>query len=183
MKLVHDNFLHIGVRPFAQGDVRQNLSGAAQDRCISIDARIPRTEADILRPKVAAEREPLFIDQRLDRAGVNGTFALRQGLELQSGRHQRFARTSRSVQDDVLFFEQLQHRGFLRRVERDPFLFGVLEETAEEQIIAQVLAARDQIVKRYGHAANLSPGGLSTKEDSAASQSVKSSIVQDQVKQ
>ena len=88
MELVHDDLLHVGLRPFAQGDVGEDLGGAAEDRRVAIDRGIAGAQADVVGTELAAQAEPLLVHQRLDRAGINRASALRDGLEMQRGGHQ-----------------------------------------------------------------------------------------------
>ena len=76
VELVHDDIVDFRLLAIAQGDVGQDLGGAAQDRCPAVDACVAGHHADIFRPEVAAEGEEFFIHQCLDRAGVDGLAAL-----------------------------------------------------------------------------------------------------------
>ena len=78
----------------------------------------PGGEADVLRAQLAAEGHPLLVDERLDRAGVDGAPPARERGEVQGGGDERLAGAGRRVQDDVLPLEQLEDRLLLRRVER-----------------------------------------------------------------
>ena len=88
MELVHDDLLDVGLRPFAQGDVSQDLGGAAKDGRVAIDRGVAGAQAHVVRAELAAKGKPLFVDQRLDRAGIDGAFALGQRPEVQGGRDQ-----------------------------------------------------------------------------------------------
>ena len=60
----------------AQVDVGEDIGRAAKDRGTTVDGGVPCHHADIFGTEVATEFEELLIDQRLDRVGVNGLFAL-----------------------------------------------------------------------------------------------------------
>ena len=113
MEFVHDDFLHIGLRAFAQRNVGEDFGGAAKNGRVTIDRSVAGAEADVVGAELAAEGHEFFIHQRLDRAGVNGASAPGDGLEMQRGGHERFARPGGRVQDDVLLLEQLQDGRFL----------------------------------------------------------------------
>ena len=133
VKLVHDHVLHVGRRAFAQRDVREDLRRAAEDRRVAIHRRVARAQPHIFRPKLPAEREPLFIHQRLDRAGVNRPPSLRQALEMQRRRDQRFPRAGGRVEDDVLPVIQFQNRLLLRRIEHQLSLRDVVEKPPQQR--------------------------------------------------
>jgi hypothetical protein len=102
-----------------------------------------------------AQGHELLVDQRLDRAGVDRPPALGEGLEVQCGGHERFARPRGGVEDDVPVLEQLEDGRFLGRVELEPPALGVFEKTSEQRVIADVLVARDEVVKCRGHGRGL----------------------------
>jgi len=147
VKLVHDDLLHVGRGPFAQGEVGQNLRRAAQDRRVAIDRGIARAQADIVRPELAAQPQPFLVHQRLDGTGINGAFAPRDGLEMHRRRHQRFARPGGRVENHVLLLEQLQDGRLLRRVKLQPPGFGVFQKAPEQRVIIRALVPGQQVVK------------------------------------
>ena len=108
MELIHDDLLHVRLRPLAQRDVRQDLRGATQDGCFAIDRGVAGAQPDVFRTELATESQPLLVDERLDRAGINRALTLGQGFEVERRRYERFARTGGRVEDDVLLVKQLQ---------------------------------------------------------------------------
>ena len=82
VELVHHHVVHRRGLAVAQRDVGQDLGGAAQDGCVAVDGGVSGGEADVLRPQLAAEGHPLLVDQRLDRAGVDGAAAVGEGGEV-----------------------------------------------------------------------------------------------------
>ena len=151
VELVHDDVPDVGLAAFAQGDVGQDLRGAAEDGRVAVDRGVARAQADVVGTELAAERHPLLVDKSLDGAGVNRAVALGQRLEMQRRGDQRLARPGRGIQDDVLLIEQFQNRLFLRRVEVESLLLGIVEKPFEQEVVAGVVAPRQQIVKRDGH--------------------------------
>ena len=83
VKLIHHDVSDGCIRPVPQGDVGQDLGRATEDRCIVVDRGVAGAEAHVVRAEFTAERQPLLIDQRLDRAGVNRLVSLGQRLEMQ----------------------------------------------------------------------------------------------------
>ena len=132
---------------------------------VAVDRGVARAEADVFRPELSAERQPFLVDQRLDWAGVNGALPLGQGLELHRRRDQRFPRTGRRVQNDVLLLEQLQDRRFLRGIKMQPAPLGVFEKPSQQHVIAAAAVARDQIIKRRRHTGKLPPAAAHEKND------------------
>ena len=89
VKFVHDHRLHRRrPRPAAERDIGQDLRRAAQHGRVEIHARIARHHADVFRPEIPAQRQELFVHQRLDRARVNRPLARAQRLEMQRGGHE-----------------------------------------------------------------------------------------------
>ena len=141
--------------PFAQGDVGEDFGGAAEDGRVAVDRGVAGAQADVVRAELAAQRQPLLVDQRLDGAGVNRALALGDGLEMQRRGHQRFARAGGRVEDDVLLLEQLQDGRFLRRIEPQPLALGVFEKAPQQHIVARVLVPGHQIVECQWHGAGI----------------------------
>ena len=152
VELIEDHVAHVGLRAFTQGHVGEDFGRAAEDRRAVVDRGVARGQPDVLRAELPAEREPLLVDQRLDRAGVDGAPPLRERLELERRGDERFTRAGGRVEDDVLLLEQLQDGGFLRGVEFEGTAGDVFEEPTEEEVVRrQVRRARQEIVERQGH--------------------------------
>ena len=100
--------------------------------------------------ELPAQREPFFVHQRLDRAGVNAAPPLRERLELERHRHERFARAGGRVEDDVALLEQFQQRGLLRGVELQPGPAGELQKTPEQEIVVGGLPGAGQKIVQGG---------------------------------
>ena len=71
MKLVHDDLAEGRVGPQAESILSEDFRRAAENRGIAVDGGVARGQAHIIRSKITAESEKLFIHQRLDRTGVN----------------------------------------------------------------------------------------------------------------
>ena len=74
-----------------QRQVGQDFRGAAEDRRSAVHARIARHHSHVFRTKISAEREELFVDQGLDRAGVDRTITGTERFEMERGSDQRFS--------------------------------------------------------------------------------------------
>jgi hypothetical protein len=138
VELVHHHVVHPRVLALAQRDVRQDLRGAAEDGRVAVDGGVPGREPDVLRPELAAQRHPLLVDQRLDRAGVDGSPPAGERGEVERGGDERLPRAGRGVQDDVAALEQLEDGLLLRRVEGQAPAGDVVEE-APEQLVGRGL--------------------------------------------
>ena len=88
MEFVHDDLLDVGLRAFAQGDVGKDLGGAAEDWRIAVDRRIAGAQADVVGTELTAQPKPLLVHQGFDRTGIDGAFALGDGLEMHRGGNQ-----------------------------------------------------------------------------------------------
>ena len=149
MELVHDDLLHVGLRPFAQRDIGQDLSSAAQDRGIAVHRGITGAQANVVGAELAAQAEPLLVDERLDRAGIDRALPLCNRLEMPCRGNQRFARTGGRVQDDILLLEQLQDGRLLRGIEPQALALGIFKKAPQQHIIAGAIIPGDQIVERH----------------------------------
>ncbi len=115
------------------------------------------TEASpVLRPTLSGPNsrqsaEPFLVDQRLDRAGIDGALALGDGLEMHRGGHERFARAGGRVQDDILVLEQLQDGRFLCGIKLQPLALGVFEKAAQQDIADRVVVSRELVVECQWH--------------------------------
>ncbi len=150
VKLVGHDLVHVGGNTLAQGDIRENLRRAAKNRRVAVDGGIPGAQPHILGPELAAERHPLLVDERLDRAGIDRTPALSQRLEVERGGDQRLARAGRRVEDDVLPLEELQDGGLLRGVELDPDALGVFQKPFQQDLVRGLIRRGQKIEQRHG---------------------------------
>ena len=112
VELVHRHAADIGVAALAQRLIGEDLRGAADDRRIRVDMRVAGDHADVLAAENFNQVEELLRHQSLDRSRVIGTAARAQRGEMHAERHQRLARTGRSVQNDMVAGQQI-HDGLL----------------------------------------------------------------------
>jgi hypothetical protein len=83
----------------AQGDVGQDLGGAADDRRVGVDRGVAGEQPDLLGAEDVAQREELLVDQRLDRRGVEADPVRRQGREVGGRRDEGLARAGRGREE------------------------------------------------------------------------------------
>jgi len=60
MELVHHHLVDGGIRAVPQREIRQDLGGAADDRGLGVDARIPGDHPHVLSPEDVDEGEELL---------------------------------------------------------------------------------------------------------------------------
>ncbi len=102
VKLVHDHRLdRVGALAAREREVGQNLCSATQHRRVGIHARVARHHADVLWPKLAAQRKEFFVHQRLDRARIDRPLARAQRLETEGRGDKRLARAGRRIQNHI----------------------------------------------------------------------------------
>ena len=136
MELVHDDVVHEGVRAVAEGDVGEDLGGAADDRGVVVDGGVAGDHTDVFRAEDVAEGEgeEFFVGERLDRNGVVGAAALAEGLELEGEGDERFPGAGGGVEDDVVAGEEFEN-GFLLVVVGFGARGGkVVEESVEDVV-------------------------------------------------
>ncbi len=152
VELVKNDIVNAGAAALAQGHVGENLGGAAEDGGVVVDGAVTRGKADVIRPELTAKGQPLFVDQGLDRAGVNRTAALGEGLELERESDQRLTRARWGIEDDVAFLEQFQDGGFLSGVEFQVRGGDVIQKTSQQEVVGgNVSGAGQQVVKGSAH--------------------------------
>ncbi len=122
VELVHHHLTDVGGGSLAQRDVGEHLGGAADDRGAGVHRRVAGQHADLVGAEDVAQREELLRHQRLDRRGVEGALAVREGGEVRPGGDQALSRAGRRRQDHVRPRHHLDQRLLLRRVQRDPLL-------------------------------------------------------------
>ena len=149
VELVH----HDRVRPravLAERHAGQDLGRAAEDGRVAVDAGVAGHHADVLRPEDLAQREELLVDERLDRAGVDGAPTLRHGLEVEEGRDERLTRPGRRGEDHVPPVEERQDGLFLRGIQLEARRAHPGDEAVEDGVGSEALAARRQLRRERG---------------------------------
>ena len=150
VELVHNDVVHRGVRAVAEGDVGEDLGGAADDRGVVVDGGVAGDHADVFRAEDVAEREEFLVRERLDRDGVVGAAALAEGFELEREGHKRFPGAGGGVEDDVVAGEKFEDGFFLVVVGFGVGGGEVVEEGVEDVVRAGVFG-KILAAERCGH--------------------------------
>jgi hypothetical protein len=90
VELVHDDrgVAARPVRAFAQGEVREDLGRAADDRGVGVDRAVAGDHADVVRAEQRDQLEELLRHERLDRRGVEARASLGQRVREGPERHE-----------------------------------------------------------------------------------------------
>jgi len=102
-----------------QRDIGEDLRRATEHRGTGVDTRVPGHHADVLGAEVPAQREELFVDERLDGTGIDGALTRAERLEMEGCGDERFSRTGRGVENHIVSGEDLQDCLLLLRVHPD----------------------------------------------------------------
>ncbi len=70
VELIHHDCRYVGFLSLAQGDVGDDLFGAADNGRICVDVRVSCKHANVVFAQQLDQGEELFVDERLDRGGV-----------------------------------------------------------------------------------------------------------------
>ena len=151
MELVHDDVVHRGVRAVAEGDVGEDLGGAADDRGVVVDGGVAGDHADVFRAEDVAEGEEFLVGEGLDRDGVVGAPSLAEGFELEREGDQRFPGAGGSVEDDVVASEEFEN-GFLLVVVGLGAGGGQVVEEGVEDVVRGGVFGEILAAERGGHA-------------------------------
>ena len=166
MELVHDDVVHWGVRAVAEGDVRENFGGAANDRGVVVDGGVAGDHADVFRAEDVAKGEGFLVGERLDRDGVVRAAALAEGLELEREGDQRFPGAGRGVEDDVVAGEEFEN-GFFLVVVRLGVGGGEVVEEGVEDVVRSGVFGEVLVAERGGHAGRVEEGEITAKAQRA----------------
>ncbi len=132
MELVHHDLADVGVGTVAQGDVRQDLGGAADDGSVLVDSGVPGHHPDAVRPESGAQREEFFRHQRFDGRGVEAALFVGHRGEMGTGGHEALAGPGRGGQDDVGTGDHFDERLGLRGVQGEPLALRPRGERVED---------------------------------------------------
>ena len=113
VELVHGDAANIGVLALAQCVVGKNLGRAADDGCLGVDMRVAGDHADVIAAEHLHQVEKLFADQGLDGGRVIAALALRHAHKEHAQCDERFARSGRRAQNDVIAGCQVHEGLFL----------------------------------------------------------------------
>jgi hypothetical protein len=140
VKLVHDDGADgVGARTATEGDVGQDLGGAAKDGGMRVHGGVAGHHADVFGAEIAAEGEELFVDEGFYRAGVNraagrGRRVGAEFLEVKRGGDEGFAGAGGRGEDDVGAGEEFEHGLLLLGVKLHAAFGHDREETREDGV-------------------------------------------------
>src|SRR5690606_32506933 len=101
VELVGDDRVAVEVGAFAEGEVGEDLGGAADQGRVGVDRGVGGEHADVGGGGVGAPLEELLGDERFDGRGVEGGALVGQGVEVRGGGDERLARPGGGAGDDV----------------------------------------------------------------------------------
>lgn len=113
VELVHGYAAHVGIFALAQCVVGKDLCRAADDGRLGVDMRVAGDHTDVIAAEHLYQIEELFADQGLDRGRVIATLALRHAHKEHAQRDERFTRSGRCSQNDVIAGGQVHEGLFL----------------------------------------------------------------------
>ena len=113
VELVHGHAAHVGIFALAQCVVGKDLCRAADDGCLGVDMRVAGDHTDVIAAEHLYQIEKLFTDQSLDGGRVITALALRHAHKEHAQRDERFTRSGRSAQNDVIAGCQVHEGLFL----------------------------------------------------------------------
>ena len=128
VELVHDDLVDRGIRPLSEGEVREDLGRAADDRRIGVHGGIPRDHADLVGAEDLHEREELLAHQGLDRRRVVRAAASGERGGVRRDGDERLAGAGRGGQDHVRARDQLDDGLVLGRIEGETPVGGPFDE-------------------------------------------------------
>ncbi len=128
VEFVHDDRTEFGGGPFAEGNVREDLCRAADDRRVLVHAGITGDHANVFCTEDVAQGKELLRDQSLDGRCVVAALAPRHGLEVRRDGHQRLSGARWGCKDDVGTGGELHDGLVLGGVQVQPPAFGPLKE-------------------------------------------------------
>jgi hypothetical protein len=101
VELVHDDLIHRCVLAVPQGQVGEDLRGAADDRGVGVHRGVAGHHAHVLGAEDLHQGEELLAHQSLDRCGVEAALAGGEGGEVRADRHQGLAGAGGGGEDQV----------------------------------------------------------------------------------
>ena len=102
VELVHGDAANIGIFALAQCVVGKDLCRAANDGRLGVDMRVAGDHADVIAAEHLHKVEKLFADQSLDGGRVITALALRHAHKEHAQRDERFTRSGRCSQNDMV---------------------------------------------------------------------------------
>ena len=113
VELVHGDAANIGIFALAQRVVGKDLCRAADDGCLGVDMRVAGDHAYVIAAEHLHKVEKFLADQSLDGSRVVAALALRHAHKEHAQRDERFTRSGRSAQNDVIAGCQVHEGLFL----------------------------------------------------------------------
>ena len=113
VEFVHGDAANIGIFALAQCVVGKDLGRAADDGRLGVDMRVACDHTDVIAAEHLYQIEELFADQGLDRGRVITALALCHAHKEHAQRDERFTRSGRRAQNDVISGGQVHESLFL----------------------------------------------------------------------
>ena len=102
VELVHNDLAEVRILTLAQGNIRENLRGAADNGRLRVDGGVAGNHAHVLGTKNIDQVKELLRHQRLNGGGVVGALTGRQARKMRGNRHGGLTRTGRGSQHHVM---------------------------------------------------------------------------------
>ena len=118
VELVHNDLAEVRILALAQGNIGENLRGAADNGCLRVDGGVAGNHAHVLGTKNIDQVKELLRHQRLNGGGVVGALTGRQARKMRGNSHSGLTRTGRGCQHHVMAGGNAQNSLVLRGVER-----------------------------------------------------------------
>ena len=118
VELVHNDLAEVRIFTLAQGNIGENLRGAADNGRLRVDGGVAGNHAHVLGTKNIDQVEELLRHQRLNGGGVVGALTGRQAREVRGNSHSGLTRTGRGCQHHVMAGGDAQDGLVLGGVER-----------------------------------------------------------------
>ena len=117
VELVHNDLAEVRILTLAQGNIGENLRGAADNGRLRVDGGVAGNHAHVLGTKNIDQVKELLRHQRLNGGGVVGTLTGCQARKVRGNSHGGLARTGRGCQHHVMSGGNAQNSLVLRGVQ------------------------------------------------------------------
>ena len=118
VELVHDDLTEVRILALTQGNIRENLRGAADNGRLRVDGGVAGNHAHVLGTKNINQVKELLRHQRLNGGGVVGSLTGRQARKMRGNSYSGLTRTGRGCQHHVMAGGNAQDGLVLGGVER-----------------------------------------------------------------
>ena len=102
VELVHDDLTEVRILALTQGNIRENLRGAADNGRLRVDGGVAGNHAHVLGTKNINQVKELLRHQRLNGGGVVGSLTGRQARKMRGNSYSGLTRTGRGCQHHVM---------------------------------------------------------------------------------